>query len=68
LLVIGQKEEKFDDIAGKFIAGAAWLARSPGDAWPRQLSRRRAGICMHVPTAQVGCGSIRECFFDEDEI
>jgi hypothetical protein len=26
------------------------------------------GICMCIPTARVGCVSIRECFFDEDEL
>jgi hypothetical protein len=26
------------------------------------------GICMRIPTARVGCVSIRECFFDEDEL
>jgi integrase len=30
-------------------------------------SRQRAGICTRAPTTRVGCTSIRECFFDENE-
>ena len=53
------------------------MARTPSSAAPvcprfRQrsdtaTSRRHQAICTHGRTAQAGCASIRECFFDEGE-